>query len=48
MVLAMHNGSLTVHNVSKNLKKYKTKLYFAIKVSVIKIDNDFITETKTL
>jgi hypothetical protein len=25
----------------KNLKEYKTKLYFAIKVSVIKIDNDF-------
>ena len=24
----------------KNLKEYKTKLYFAIKVSVIKIDND--------
>jgi hypothetical protein len=25
----------------KNLKEYKTKLYFTIKVSVIKIDNDF-------
>jgi hypothetical protein len=25
----------------KNLKEYKTKLYLAIKVSVIKIDNDF-------
>ena len=25
----------------QNLKQYKTKLYFTIKVSVIKIDNDF-------
>ena len=25
----------------KNVKEYKTKLYFTIKVSVIKIDNDF-------
>ena len=27
--------------LDKNLKEYKTKLYFTMKVSVIKIDNDF-------
>ena len=34
-------NDVILYIASKNLKEYKTKLYFTIKVSVIKIENDF-------